>query len=214
MRATVIVQHIHRLLLLAVIGMFGIVTAIGITKLMTPGDQGNYDALLLTPRPKSLEELVGNSSIVVIGTVGSFIGENWFAGYDEQGRLIKAKDKNLPPEAEIPFYDYNLQVEEILKSDIPIETGQSVTLRMFVNGTKQDDRPGVEFPPSIPGDRYLFFLYRNPDNATYGLRYATASRLVIDGPIVTYSDGDRTPVNFNGRKTPPEFIQEVKRLIQ
>lgn len=223
-------QHVM-LLLIAII--CGVVTGVTFVEKDSKGVPLDEDGLLLALPPDSLETLVGNSNIIAVGTVESYIGQNWFAGYDDSGKLIKAKDSNLPPEAEVPFYDYTLRLDKVIASDSGIQDSQTVTLRMFVSGLGQNSSQSAEYPPSMPGDKYLFFLKRNPDHATYGLKYGPASRLTIDGPITTFSDGKRTPVTFvteplpehvtNApvvvedkviRQPPPVFIEEVRKLVE
>lgn len=176
--------------------------------------QAQSSTFVLRPPPATLDELVADLTLVFVGTVGSLVNEQTFAGYDEKGKLIKAKEQNLPSEVEVPIFDYVLQIEQIVKGDEIIQTDNTVTLRMFDKGVVGQSTAGMEFPPSLPGDRHLFFLRLNPDNKTYGLKYGPMSRLSIDGPVVTQSDNERSPVVYDGDKKPSEFIEKVKDVAK
>ena len=73
---------------------------------------------------------------------------------------------------------------------------------------------GMEFPPSVPGDRQRFFLDRNPDQHTYGLWFGPASRLIIDGPIVRQSDGQQTPVRYPHEMAPAALVRAIQEMVE
>jgi hypothetical protein len=72
-----------------------------------------------------------------------------------------------------------------------------------------DDRAAI-FPMPRVGDRNLFVLTRNPDGVTYGFRHGPWSRFLLDGPVVTYSDGARSRVDFAGNASPAEFVDLIR----
>ena len=192
-------------------GIIGIVSAVAVARPQTPASP---HLLTLRPAPTTLDELVAQSQTIVIGTVGPLVQAGSLAGYDDQGKLITAAEKGLPPEAEVAYFDYSVQVEQVLKDDGTVQVGQPVILRLF-----SKDQPGthtgdLEFPPSAPGDRHLFFLDQNPDQATYGLWFGPASRLRIDGPIVRQSDGKQTPVHYHGEQSPADFMRTIREIVQ
>lgn len=203
--------QLHRMLVLTVAGIIGMVSAVAVARPQTPASP---HLLTLRPAPATLDDLVAQSQTIVIGTVGPLVQAGASAGYDDQGKLITAAEKGLPPEAEVAYFDYSVQVEQILKDDGTVQVGQPVILRLF-----SKDQPGthtgdLEFPSSAPGDRHLFFLDQNPDQATYGLWFGPASRLRIDGPIVRQSDGKQTPVHYHGEQSPADFMRTIREIVQ
>lgn len=163
------------------------------------------------PRPQSLGELTAKADVIVVGTVGQIVNQDSFLGYDQDGNLIKASnaDKSVPnPPQNWQFFDYSILVEQTFKDDGILSSGRMLILRMPGDRTGKVN-PNEEYPMSATGDHHLFFLSRNPDKRTYGLYYGPRSRLIIDSPIVTFSDGSRTPVDISSRTAPAEFIQAL-----
>lgn len=163
--------------------------------------------------PQTLAALVESADLIVVGQVGDLVQEGRFAGYDARGRLVTAQAKGLPPQANVPYYDYAIHVEESFKGTGLHRGQEPVILRTSVRADEPVIGEHVDYPPSIPGQRYLFFLTQNPDRTTYRLHHAWGSRLLIDGPIVTFSDGTRTPIAFDGQVRPAAFMAQLKTTI-
>jgi hypothetical protein len=168
------------------------------------------------PPPQSIEDLVKHADVIVVGTVGPIINQGTFSGYDKAGNVIHNKYPDHP-NSDLPITDYAIKVEEVLRDDGTIQAGKPLVLRMIGHPTNIAERDAERqsyYPMSYTGDHHLFFLGRNPDG-TYGLHYGPWSRLVINGPIVTVSDGPRTPVQFGARQfKATDFIQSVTRAAQ
>jgi hypothetical protein len=166
-----------------------------------------------------MEELSGKANVIIKVTVGSIINQGSFLGYDEAGNLKKiAPNESPPPDAppgrrEKPFVDYEIKVEQVLKNDGTFKSGEMLILRM-PGGLPEQSNSDAEYPGSTPGDRRFLFLTQNPDKKTYGLYYGSKSRLIVDDPVVTYSNGSRTPVNLNAPGKPIDFIEAVKAVVQ
>jgi hypothetical protein len=155
-----------------------------------------------------LKELTQHADLIVIGTVGSIVDEGQFLGYDKAGNR-RDKDPDAPDVPPLTYVDYEIVVEQVLKGGEGHKTGNPVILRMPSKRTGPVEAD-AEYPMSAPGDHHLFFLTRNPDKKTYGLGYGAWSRLMIDGSVVRYSDGKRSPIDFTEAGTPDEFIKKVK----
>ncbi len=166
------------------------------------------------PPPKSMAELVSKADVILIGTVGSVVNEGAFQGYDQTGIAIPSRATSGP---DLPITDFQIIIERVLKDDGTIRAGTTPILRILGHPTNRAARDGDRssyFPMSYTGDRHLFFLSKNPDD-TYGFYYGPWSRLVIDGQVVTISDGPRTPVQFAGRQfAPGEFIASLTQSIR
>lgn len=164
--------------------------------------------------PPTLDALVASADLIVVdGADDELIQAGRFAGYDARGRLVTAQAKGLPPQANVPYYDYAIHIDESFKGTETNVSQQSVTLRTSMRADEPVLGEHVDYPPSIPGQRYLFFLTLNPDRTTYRLQHAWGSRLLIDGPIVTFSDGAQTPVPFAGQVHPAAFMAQLKTTI-
>lgn len=172
----------------------------------------------LFPVPHSLTDLVRSADLIVIGTVGPIVNEGVFEGYDRDGNLIQPDNfdvNNLSiHDTALPFVDYIIDVQEILKGNGTSALDKPIILRMPGKRTGEIV-VSAEYPMSVSGDHHIFFLSQNPDGQSYGLYYGARSRLVVDERIVTYSDGRRTPVTFDGRTfSPDDFVLEVLEVIQ
>jgi hypothetical protein len=183
--------------------------------------ESTHDTSILFPMPRNLTDLIDNADVIVIGTVGKIVDEGAFEGYDQDGNFIRSTDfdpDNLSiDDTALPFVDYVIQVEKVIKDDGTIKSNRPVILRMPGNRTGKIPTDS-EYPMSAPGDHHLFFLSRNPDRKSYGLYYGARSRLTINGPVVTYSNGAHTPIIFDdlyGRAIEPNsFIQKVEELVK
>jgi hypothetical protein len=211
---TKVTNRAARLLLTVAMGLFGMVVAFAVATPAAHSAHSDLSPFDLQAPPATLEELVSNSRLIAVGTVGPLVHEDSFLGYDDQGNLVKAADRGLSEQAELPFYDYELHVDRVLKAAGPTQTGDTITLRVYVKATPAAVNAHLEYPPSVPGQQYLFFLNQNPDHQTYGLDHGLASRLIIDDAIVRMSDGARTPVTYYGKMTPQTFIKKVQEIIR
>lgn len=219
MIANIFSQILHRLLPISLTALVGVVGGTLATKPSAFNSNTSYqDTSFLFPEPESMEDLTEKANVIVIGTVGPIITKGSFVGYDEAGKLKKLDPTQpqslaLPAQIETPFVDYEIKVEQVLKSDGTIESGNPLIMRMPGDLTEQSNLD-AEYPRSVPGDHRLLFLTQNKDKKTYGLYYGSKSRLIVDGPTVTSSNGRRTPVNLNAPGKPVEFIETLKAVIQ
>jgi hypothetical protein len=207
----------RRLLTYVFIGILGLVSGLGVVTSLAPLAKSSHqahDGQFLITSPQTLEELSGKSDLIIIGTVGRIVREGTFAGYDKNGS-IKAKDQDFPDIPLVPFADYEVTVEQVIKDNGTVQSGKPFVLRM--PGMREaNDKVALdaEYPMSAPGDHHLFFLTQNPDKTSYGLLYGPYSRLDVDASIVTFSDGPHTPVDFNGKSKPDDFIKKVKAVVE
>ena len=150
-------------------------------------------------RPSSVDELVSRASIIVIGTIESVLEEKTIGGYGEDGQPLPVDD-----ESGLPFTDYDLQIESVLKSDGTVTDGGSLVLRLFGHLSNENAIITLNtFTLPKPGDRLLFALGQNPDR-TYGS--GPEGLLSLDGDRVEYFDG----VPFAIVLSPEELVEEIK----
>lgn len=199
------------LAVVTVLGMFGGYFA---SELLRPYTTHPNSGASLVPFPKYVEDLVKDTDVILIGTLGQVVNRATFAGYDAAGTMKHANELNLPADAEIPVFDYEVRVERILKPHEAIDHDQPIILRMMMEGNASKDYSQWDYPPSLPSERRLFFLSLNPDGKTYGLKYGPASRIIIDGATVKRSDGKRSSVPEKETSSPAEFIGDVERIIR
>ena len=153
---------------------------------------------MMVPRPQSVEELVARAEVIVLGTITSVLAQKWMGPYGEDGRPLPASD-----ERGLPFTDYEVQVERVLKGYGTIANGGTLVLRMFGHL----DNPGAIITPNaftLPNqdDHLLFALGKNPDG-TYGS--GPEGLLNVDGERVLYADG----VPFAAGVSPDRFVDAV-----
>ena len=153
---------------------------------------------VMDPRPTSVEELVAGAHVIVLGQISSVLEEKWIGPYGEDGRPM------LTDEDGLPFTDYLLQIESVLKGDGTVTDGGSLVLRMFGHLSNQNAivTPDL-FPLPDPGDHLLFALGRNPDG-TYGT--GPERLLNLDGEKVVYVDG----VPFATEASPDQFVRQIR----
>jgi hypothetical protein len=111
----------------------------------------------------------------------------------------------------VPFVDYPLLIEKVVKADRDVNSGTPVILRMPTNRKAKITKEQL-YPMSAPGDRHLFFLSRNPDGS-YGVPYGPWSRFMIDGVVVAYSNGARTQPVFADNVSPDNFLKQVHAIV-
>jgi len=139
------------------------------------------------PRPADAEELIAQSQIIVIGTIGE----------DFEEKVIGVTD-----------YQINI-IEEVIKGDETVSAGtESIVLRMFGRvSVQQSVVPSeVVFKLPEPGDHLLFALGRNPDG-TYGS--GPDGLIDIDSEDAVFGDG----VPFASGGTTAELLEQIKALV-
>ena len=153
---------------------------------------------MMVPRPRSVEELVSRSVVIVLGTVAS-VSEQKRIGY------YRADGKPLPAdENRIPVTDYEVHVESVLKGDGRVEDDGALVLRMYGhsgNGISIITPNSFTYPN--PGDHLLFALGRNPDG-TYGS--GPEGLLNVDGEKVAYIDGEP----FASDTSSEQFVRDIR----
>ena len=149
---------------------------------------------MMVPRPANAEELVATSDIIFVGTIVSVLEERLIGPYGEDGQPLPAEEDGLP------YTDYEVRVEGVLKGD---EQVQTLVLRMFGHLSNPDAviTPNVFTLPN-PGDHLLFSLGKNPDG-TYGS--GPEGLLNIDGEKVSYADG----VPFGAEVSPDQLKEAI-----
>lgn len=175
---------------------------------------------MLVPPPKDLSELVSKADIIAIGEVGEVIRQGYYGGYDSEGRLILRGGEPDKSVSGVPFTDFGIKIERVLKDDGSIAAGQPIVLRITGHPTNEVRRLSadsrVEFPMSLPGDRHLLLLSKNPDGS-YGFYYGPWSRLIIDGALVRVSNGAKEPLKFANSErvfTPAELIDAIEQMVR
>lgn len=201
-------------ILLVAVGVF--LSQLIRTKAASQGYTEDKSLASFVPPPRTISDLVGQSDIIIQGSISKIVKEGYFSGYDNGGNLIPSQSPNQTNPS-LPYTDYEVNVEKTLRDDGTVQSGKPLILRLIghpqyaPNGNPS--RQGY-FPMSYPGDRHMFFLSKNPDN-TYGLFYGPWSRLNVEGASVTISNDQRTPAKFGGQVLQPaEFLAQVKQAIQ
>ncbi len=161
--------------------------------------------------PSTLGDLIRNSPLIIVGTVGSVPQYETFCGYADDG--ITVLPCNGSPGQ--PATDYVLHVERVIRDDGTIARGEPVVLRMpgHITEDMKEATAGVEFPFSYPGERRLFLLSPSPDGENYSFRNGPWSRLIIDDDMLRISNATEDPLRFQGEAeliTLEQFITFVE----
>jgi hypothetical protein len=140
--------------------------------------------------PPSLQILIENAPLILIGEVGQVERYTGKLGYGEDGQIVTpTPGTDLAPPSVVRMYpatDFRIEVEQVLRDDGTIAADKPVILRVLGHVTeelKQSTQEGL-YPVTYTGDHYLFLLTPYPDGQTYGFYYGPWSRLIIDGDII------------------------------
>ena len=165
---------------------------------VTEGAEGSGGPVLVTqvetksvPLPETMDELIGDADIIAVGRVGQIdreVAEGGFNGAVD-------KEGNPGNQTLVPHTYFELELEQVIRDDGTIASGETVLLRM--EGGAQEGpaeiSPGrfMEFERNYPmprtGQRRLFVLTRNPnDSFASG---GASGLLEIDGDTVTFATG-------------------------
>lgn len=163
--------------------------------------------------PQSLGDLIVHAPLIVIGEIGEVIRYTETVQYDENGHpLLFANGRPYPG---TPVTDFQLDVEEVVRDDGTVGSGEPVVLRMSGHITEAFTQRvyAPEYPVSYTGDRHLFLLSPYPDGETYGFYYGPWSRLIIDGDSLRVSNGNRDPLVFDATAG-PVTLDAFKRALE
>lgn len=162
--------------------------------------------------PGSMEELVAKADVIVIGRVGAIVSQTREGPYN--ANALPQDPRDVPPLPSLPFTYYKIEVEEVIMDDGTLAAGRPLILRVYGHVNREEGQDlAARWPMPRPGERRLFVLRRNPDSQSYG-PWGGWGLLRIDGDVVTFSDRERTPVQFTERRTPREFLAELKRAVR
>lgn len=160
------------------------------------------------PLPESMADLVNKAAVIVVGTIGPVIQESTEGPY---GSPLAQDPRDVPQPRSFPFSYFVLTVEEVIFTDGLWQQGVSLVLRENGRVNSLGTFANV-MPMPKTGERYLFVLRRNPDQASYG-HSGPWGLFNIQGPTVRYSDWERSVVNLDGRTWTPEEFKEVLRHL-
>ncbi len=161
------------------------------------------------PRPGNIREFAARADVIVVATISSVLAEKLLGPYGEDGTALPADE-----ETGMPFTDYLVQIESVLKADEVVAGADTLVLRMFGYLSRQGQGPAggpifsVVFEMPKPGDHLLFVLGRNPDG-TYGT--GPGGLLNIDGATVAFADGFLFPFEMAPAQSMDEIRDEVSR---
>jgi len=110
--------------------------------------------------------------------------------------------------------DYLISVEQVFVGDGLISSEKPLIVTMYgehpSSSTLATQDAGATLPMNEIGQRYLFLLTESIDSpGNYFARDRSGGRLRLTGPVVTYSDGDRSPVAFARFMSPDRFVSAV-----
>ena len=166
----------------------------------------NRSGLWLGPA-STMEELVDESDVIVVGAVECAVGVAHQAPY-QADKTCKGEFDVPPPHPAHPHVDFLIDVERVILDDGTISGGKPLLIRVGGRWQSKSFHPGFERMPA-PGDRRLFALAREPNVQIHTLDNLW-NQFLIDGEKITYSDILRTPACLAGKVKPGDFIQALE----
>lgn len=155
----------------------------------------------------TMEELVGESDVIVVGTVYCVVSVGNQSPY-QADKTCKGEFDYPPPHSAHPHVDILIDVERVILDDGKISGGKPLLMRVGGRWQAKSLHPAFERMPAH-GDRRLFALARVPDGEIHTLGNLW-HQFVVDGDRVTYSDDLRSPTCLDGEVNTEDFIQALE----
>lgn len=187
----------------SLVGMGLVGVAIGVIALAITGassyPRAHESGTTVAP-PKTTDELLSKAQLIVVGEVGPVVQRRTFSGYGPNGEFLDGLNTVGQPVPQVPFTDFEVKVERVLRDDGSIASGKPIVLRMAGDATPEMKAitQNTHYPFSYTGDRHLFLLTLNPDKTTYGFYYGPWSRLLVDGSTLRVSDDTQQLLKLDG----------------
>lgn len=216
------IQFRHPLIMIAALGLVGVL--IGVLAVWSPlrnrevptAHTRHESSGELVPPAGSVEALVAEADVILVGTIDSLTDDGFYAGY-VGGTLVPAYTSTPPsmpgtptpvPVVSIPYMDFEIDEELVLKED-PVSAAHVVRMigRSPISSDLFCDGEMWPYPPGNIGDRFAFFLSQNPDGS-YGLLHGPYDRIDLEDEI-TYTDCPESAVPFADGMDEQEFIDAI-----
>ena len=155
------------------------------------------------PRPADADELIAESQIIVIGTIGEEFEEKRIGAYGPDGQPTSQPSGG--PEIWFWVTDFQLDIEEVIIGDETVSAGVgSIILRIHGRFSAQQSggNSGL-FKLPEPGDYLLFALGRNPDG-TYGS--GPGGLVDLESEYAMFEDGRP----FASGVTTAELLEQIR----
>ncbi|MDP6714196.1 MAG: hypothetical protein QF368_06195, partial [SAR202 cluster bacterium] len=149
------------------------------------------------------DELIAESQIIVIGTIGEDFEEKRIGAYGPDGQPTSQPSGG--PEILFWVTDYQLDIEEVIMGDETVTDGaEPIVLRIHGRFSAQQSggNSGL-FKLPEPGERLLFALGRNPDG-TYGS--GPGGLVDIESEYAMFEDGRP----FASGVTTAELLEQIR----
>jgi hypothetical protein len=158
--------------------------------------------------PRSMDELLEEVTLVVVGEIGQPVRCT-----DILGTPFDCDNPEWTIDMQGPWVTtFQLFVEEVLLDDGVVASGVPINVWIFGPPIELDPQQieGIEYPPSVPGDRHLFLL--TGSNGSYAPAFGPYGRLNIDGESLYISSGTPRPFRF-AYGDDPITLEELKQIL-
>ncbi len=178
--------------------------------------QGGDGASAPVPPPTTLDGLIDQADLIVIGEVGPVLVYDTFYGYGPDGAELDSVDAAGNTLPGMPVTRFVVEVEQVLRDDGTLASGEPVVLVMAGEATAETKEltKEIDYPFSFTGDRHLFLLTENPDGEGYGFYYGPWSRLLIDGETLRISNGSQDLLLFYDEASSREQPVTLEMLVE
>ena len=159
---------------------------------------------------KTMQELVDEADVIVVGTVECVVGVANQSPY-QADKTCKGEFDFPPTHPAHPHVDYLVDVERVILDDGTISSGKPLLMRVGGRWQSKIFHPAFERMPA-PGDRRLFALAKEPDGEIHTLGNLW-HQFLVGGERVTYFDDLRTPACLDGQLKTDDFIQALEDVV-
>ncbi|MCH7801005.1 MAG: hypothetical protein IIC24_05600, partial [Chloroflexi bacterium] len=154
------------------------------------------------PRPADVEELIAQSQIIVIGTIGEDFEEKMIGAYSTDGQPSGGR------EISFGVTDYQINIEEVIKGDETVSAGtESIVLRMFGRVSVQQSVVPSEGEFQTAGAWRPPAVRAGQKPGTYGS--GPGGLIDIDSEDAVFADG----MPFASGGTTAELLEQIKALV-
>ena len=169
------------------------------------------DVSISSPLPNTIQALVDSADIVVVAQVEEIANQE-IVYFGENADTLAERDKaNVDelgyPKLGLPMIDYEIRVQDILKSKLDLTIGDTILYR--VPGAHNPEWRDPNFVQA--GDRKLLFLTANPNGTTYGIE-SDMHMMTIDGSTLTYYHNGKHVYPFDESNL-PSFLVEIEKIL-
>lgn len=160
--------------------------------------------------PVTVDGYLNSSDVIVLGRIGPVVSVHTFYGYQNDAAERERIDDSTSMSSGVPMVDYEVIVDEVISTDgyYREDAGEPLVIRVMRDHDRLDETEVIQ-----DSGTFLFFLSRNPDDATYGFFSFGHKVNVDDDERPKYYFGGEYFDILDGNMSSHELIAEVRERI-